>query len=44
MDSAKAAAKHARVRRTLNKLNCSNYDKLLTSFFSPPREEEAVEG
>ena len=44
VDSAKATAKHARVRRTLNKLNCSNYDELQTFFFSPPREEEAVEG
>ena len=48
VDSAKAAAKHARVGRTLNELNCSNYDKLQTSFFSSPRhdpqEEEAAEG
>ena len=44
VDSAKAAAKHARVRRTLDKLNCGNYDELQTSFFSSPREEEAAEG
>ena len=36
VESAKAAAKHARVRRTLDKLNCSNYDELQTSFFNPP--------
>ena len=35
VDAATAAAKHARVRRTLDKLNCSNYDELKTSFFNP---------
>lgn len=36
VDSAKAAAKHAQVRRTLNELNCSTYDELQMSFFSSP--------
>ena len=36
VDSAKAAAKHARVRRTLDALNCSIDDELQMSFFSSP--------
>ena len=35
-DSAIAAAKHARVRRTLDALNCTVDDELQMSFFSSP--------
>ena len=35
MSAAQAAAKHARVRRTLEELNCSNYEELQTLFFNP---------